>query len=113
MKKNYVFFLFIITILFSIPCTYAQENKPSESFDQRIEGLSIYPNPANRYHNYINISSKLNAPKTIEIFNVIGKRILITNIISKELNISNLKTGVYLLKITENNVSETRKLVIH
>ena len=54
----------------------------------------------------------MNTSKHIEFYDVLGKRIFSTKIRTKELNISNLTKGVYILKITENDISETRKLVI-
>ncbi len=79
---------------------------------QNIEDLSIYPNPVTNGKTFIYITSKRNMTKKVDFFNVLGKQIFSTVITGKELNISNLSKGVYILKITENNVSETRKLVI-
>lgn len=80
--------------------------------EQNIAGLSIYPNPVSNSKTHIFITSKLNATKSIEFYNVLGKRIFSTRLKGRELNISNLSKGVYLLKITENNISETRKLIV-
>ena len=79
---------------------------------EQIEGLTIYPNPVSNNKPFIYITSKNNLSKTVDVFNVLGKRIFSVSLIGKELNISMLSTGVYILKITENKVSETRKLVI-
>ncbi|GAL72730.1 hypothetical protein JCM19302_3224 [Jejuia pallidilutea] len=43
---------------------------------------------------------------------MLGKQIKSTITTRKELDISSLNSGVYILKITEGTVSETRKLVI-
>ena len=43
---------------------------------------------------------------------VLGKKVLQTILNSKELNVSNLSPGVYIIKISEENVSATRKLII-
>ena len=48
----------------------------------------------------------------IEIFDVLGKKIYSTSLFGKELNISKLTPGIYILKIKENNSSATRKLVV-
>jgi len=45
-------------------------------------------------------------------YNVLGKQIKAPVITRKALDISALNSGVYILKITENNIIETRKLVI-
>jgi hypothetical protein len=89
-----------------------QNNGKSFTIEKNIEDLSIYPNPVSTGKTHIFITSKLNASKHIAFYNVLGKRIFSTHLTGKELNISNLTKGVYLLKITENNISETRKLII-
>ncbi|TXE09639.1 T9SS type A sorting domain-containing protein [Seonamhaeicola algicola] len=113
MAKNY--FLSVFFILAFLFCNYkgtSQNYATDTPVKENIEGLSIYPNPVNSGHTYIYISSKKNLVKHVEFFNVIGKLIYNTKLIGKELNIANLSKGVYILKITENNISETRKLVI-
>ena len=112
MKRNYSLFLILTIALFSVQTHVAQNRGVLNSVEQNIEGLSIYPNPVNSGQNVISITSKRNAIKHIEFYDVLGKRIFTSNIIGRELNISNLSKGVYILKITENAKSETRKLVI-
>ena len=112
MKKNYVLFLFTAFILLTVQFNYAQNKDIQSIGEQKIEDLSIYPNPVNSEQNIIYLTSKMNTSKHIEFYDVLGKRIFSTKIRTKELNISNLTKGVYILKITENDISETRKLVI-
>ncbi|MDG1728257.1 MAG: T9SS type A sorting domain-containing protein [Algibacter sp.] len=112
MKKAYILFLFAILALFTSQNMGAQNYAKNPTTHQNIEGLSIYPNPANSQRPIINIASKHNLIKHIEIFDVLGKQVFATIISNKELNISNLRKGVYILKITENNISASRKLVI-
>jgi beta-glucosidase len=59
--------------------------------------VSIYPNPANDF-----ITVRSDYFGSIEIFNALGKLELITTLkdYQQNINISNLKTGIYLLKIT-------------
>lgn len=85
----------------------APVNKPQEN---TIEGLSIYPNPTSGDKIYI--VSKLALDKEVEIFDVLGKRILQTTLSSKELNIGNLNAGVYIIKIREGEATATRKLIV-
>lgn len=114
MIKKYLY-LTLCVLFFSV-ASQAQENK--SAFDNgnkqeqpAIEGLSIYPNPTNTGKIYI--SSKSSAEKRIEIFNVLGKKVLETVVTSKEVNISNLSPGVYIIKIKEGEISATRKLIIN
>ena len=112
MKKNY-FVLFIFSLLFLISVQgFSQSNGNNMPQQEHIEGLSVYPNPVNNGRTFVYIVTHKNFTKHVEIFNVLGKQIYATNLSGKELNISQLSTGVYILKITENNISETRKLVI-
>ncbi|WP_027138346.1 T9SS type A sorting domain-containing protein [Gaetbulibacter saemankumensis] len=113
MKKLYFIFSFFILTFFLSHNGYGQSiKKGSNSMPQKIENFSIYPNPVTNGRSYLYITTKHNFTKKIEIFDVLGKTLLSTNLSNNELNISELSKGVYILKITENNISETRKLVI-
>jgi len=90
----------------------AQNKVINSALQQNIEGLSIYPNPVNSQNPIINIISGQSLIKTIEIFDVLGKHVFSTVLMGKELNISNLRRGIYILKITENKISISRKLVV-
>ncbi|CAH8284751.1 putative secreted protein (Por secretion system target) [Mariniflexile fucanivorans] len=112
MKKHYFLILFFVLAFFTAFSGFSQNNANTSSIQQNIEDLSIYPNPVSNGKTFIYITSKLNLTKKIEFYDVLGKRIFSSVLTGKELNISNLSKGVYVLKITENNISETRKLVI-
>jgi hypothetical protein len=107
MEKRYLFI--IIFCLFSF-WGFSQSFDIVGNTSSEIENLSIYPNPASQ--GYIHITSKNNAPKKVEILNVLGKHILTVTMSQKALNISKLKAGVYIIKITENNITVTRKLIV-
>ena len=113
MKKNYTFILLLLLVLGSFSAN-AQESKStatSKTQESIIEGLTIYPNPTNGGRIYI--STKLSLDKKVEIFNVLGKKVLETVITSKEVNVSNLTAGVYIIKIKEGEATATRKLIIN
>lgn len=81
-----------------------------------LNDAEIYPNPAQ--DNITVSTSKHIELKTIEIYNAIGN--LNKNIVIKEsqhplkINVSNLKTGVYIVRInTKDHKSLTKKLVIN
>lgn len=112
MKKHYFLIFFIITSIFGVYSIDAQNSSGFNSKNDKIEGLTIYPNPVSTQNSIVYIASKENMVKTIQVFNVLGKQVLSTKLIGKALNISNLNKGVYILNITENKISETRKLVI-
>jgi len=112
MRKNYVLITLFALMFVITQQGFSQAITTNALVQENIEGLSIFPNPVNNGKQYINITSKRSLVKKVEIFNVLGKRIFSIMLIGKELNISKLGTGVYILKITEKDISETRKLVI-
>ena len=101
MKHLYflVFFLFI-------SMSYGQQTQSSGD----IEGFKLYPNPVTNGKVYISTSH--NAPKKILIYDVLGTRVLETTILGKELNLSNLDAGVYVIRVFEKNLVATRKLIV-
>ncbi|MCZ4317531.1 T9SS type A sorting domain-containing protein [Aequorivita viscosa] len=78
--------------------------------EQPIQQFSLYPNPATK--GFVNITSKTTGAKNILIYDVLGKKVLQTALIGDRLDISNLNSGVYILKIEQGNNSATKKLVI-
>jgi len=78
--------------------------------DNSIAGLKMYPNPVSENNLYI--SSDANSVKNVTIYDIIGKQVLNTKISSEAINVSNLNSGVYVVKITEDGKTATRKLVI-
>lgn len=113
MIKKYFYIILIGTLFFSVD-TFSQEQKnssTSKSQEPTIEGLSIYPNPVNTGKIYV--SSKLALEKKVEIFDVLGKKVFEAIVTNKEVNISALNTGVYIVKVREGEASATRKLIIN
>jgi len=78
------------------------------TFEENI--FSFYPNPAN---NYINITSNnIQDETTIRIFDITGKQVLKQTLIESVLDVSMLHSGVYIIKINQNNKVEAQRLVI-
>lgn len=75
-----------------------------------IAGLKIYPNPVS--NGVLHIESNLNLERTISLFDVLGKQVLSTTTSNNTINTANLKSGIYILKITENGKTSTKKLVV-
>jgi len=108
--KNYFYILFLMIGLGFSATGYAQTDPNKTSTSNGIVDLAIYPNPVSNGKIYI--TTKENLTKDIEIFDVLGKKILSTSLFGKELNISKLTPGIYILKIKEGSNSATRKLVV-
>ncbi|RCT53861.1 T9SS type A sorting domain-containing protein [Winogradskyella sp. KYW1333] len=72
--------------------------------------FSIYPNPTNTGN--VTITSTNNDVMDIQVFDVLGKQVINQRITNNNLNVSSLKSGLYIVKINQNNTSVTKKLVI-
>jgi hypothetical protein len=102
MAKNY-FYIILFFLAFS-SIGFAQDGK------QQGESLGFYPNPVSNGKIYI--TSKTSLDKEILIFDVLGKKVLQTTLSSRELNITSIPPGVYIIKITEGETTATRKLIV-
>lgn len=78
------------------------------TFDN-IPGLKVYPNPAK---NILNITSDNSEAKQVEICDILGKVLLSTKVTNTPINVSSLSSGFYIVKVTEEGKTATRKLVI-
>jgi hypothetical protein len=111
MKQQYLLsFLLVCFMMLSSPLAAQSTAMPAFSQEKPIEGLSIYPNPVTGSKVYI--ASDKNQVKEVEIFNVLGKKIISARLIGKELDVSELTPGIYILKISEGTAQATRKLVV-
>ena len=100
--KHFYAILFFFTISIGLA-----QGKPDTG---TIDGFQMYPNPVLDGKVYINTSK--NDPKKIVIYDVLGTLVLETTILGKELNISDLDAGVYVLRVFEKDKFATRKLVV-
>ena len=75
-----------------------------------IAGLSVYPNPVKNGNLYITSNSS-NA-KTVAVYDILGKQVLESKTSNNAVNVSNLKSGAYIVRITEDGNTDTRKLII-
>ena len=70
--------------------------------------ISVYPNPTNNIIN-LDVSNAVTV-KSIELYNVIGKQVIKANNTST-LDLSNLESGVYMLKVATDLGSITKKII--
>ena len=97
---------------FYIDNVYFYTGAPLGTKDFQIEGLATYPNPTN---NTWNITTKNQVIKTIEVFSILGKRVLAIqpNALSAKVDASNLTSGIYITKISTELGTVTKKLIKH
>lgn len=115
MKEKYLYiFLMLIITSFSVQAQTAKNSGIADQVktENTLDKVQIYPNPVTSGKIYIN--AETTSTKTVELYDMLGKRIVFTemNGYQKELNVTNLKAGVYILKLSEKNNSITRKIVI-
>lgn len=94
------------------PQVYPRNPDEVLSVDQIQSNVSfgLYPNPTST--GFVNISSSNSDTISVAVYDVLGKQVLSSKVIDNTLNVSNLNSGVYILKITQGNASTTKKLVI-
>ena len=109
MVKNY-FYIILFLFVVSSANVFAQENKQPKTQESTSEQITFYPNPVTDGKIYI--SGKQTLTKEVTIFDVLGKIVIQNTITSKELNISSLKPGIYMIKIKEAENTVTRKLIV-
>jgi len=105
--KNY-FFIFLVLGLFNFGhCQSIEIDKKSSTI---TEDLRVFPNPVENGKLYI--TSKDNLPESIEIYNVLGKRVVKATLKNRVIDISKLSPGIYILKLKVKELIATRKLVV-
>jgi Subtilase family/Concanavalin A-like lectin/glucanases superfamily/Domain of unknown function (DUF5011)/Secretion system C-terminal sorting domain/CUB domain len=75
-----------------------------------INGFSVFPIPATQGKIVILAGGK--GLKNIQVFDIVGKKILSQQISGNELNINTLKDGVYILKAEQDGKTATKKLIV-
>ena len=78
--------------------------------NEEISGFKLYPNPV--HGGRVNIMTQDNALKQVVVYDVFGEVVLTDKISGSLLNVSRLVAGVYVLQVTENTKTITRKLVV-
>lgn len=95
-------------------CSGLGNKMSAENNINEISNISfeIYPNPAK---GNFNISlNKYEKRFQVEIYSILGNKVFENNnITTKEINVSNLQSGVYLVKITNGSESKIKKVIIN
>jgi len=111
MKKIYVLLMFIgvFSLCFSTEANAQSNSKLNNQEEQEKPVIQIFPNPASG--DILTITSKSGKSMTCRVFNVLGEMVLLKVITTKELNISSLPTGIYILRIKIGDKAVTEKLI--
>lgn len=109
MIKKYTLFLLFLFVM--ITGTISAQSAKHASEENQNESFSLYPNPATG--GKVFITSKSSETKEIEIFDILGKKVMQTTVTSnKEINISGLTPGIYIITVKEAEHIATRKLIV-
>ncbi|WP_424003040.1 T9SS type A sorting domain-containing protein [Maribacter sp. IgM3_T14_3] len=106
MKKIYFMLFMIVSV-----GLYAQDTIDINNLrNDEIVGFKLYPNPA--IADVVYVTTQYNNLKEVRIYDVFGELVLTEKLSTKAINISRLSPGVYVVQVTENDKSITRKLVV-
>ena len=87
-------------------------NTTASTNDNSIAGFSAYPNPVKG--NNLTVTTSSRDLKTVNIYNVLGKKVFSQrfSLMNKTMNVSEIASGVYIMKVYEGNNITTKKLII-
>ncbi len=95
---------------YSTVVPFGTYNTTASVKQNNLSTLKIFPNPLSG--GILTITSSANASKAVAIYDVLGKQVVNTVTTTGTVNVSNLTSGVYIVKITEEGKTATRKLVV-
>ncbi|MGB0981631.1 MAG: T9SS type A sorting domain-containing protein [Winogradskyella sp.] len=100
--------------MFGVITVVADGSLSVPTFKEAMEAINVYPNPASSNLN-IAVPSQLKHGLTIEVFDVLGKKIVQKSIskLTTNISIAQWHTGVYLVKLSsiDKGTSITKKVV--
>lgn len=90
----------------------ANSNKTLSVFKNEIKNFKCFPNPV--IGGTFSIVSDSYLSKKIELYSINGQLVLAQNTLSNQpINVQNLSTGVYILKVVENGKISVQKLLVN
>ena len=105
---------FTVTTGFASDCVYSSGTLPVDEYTLLNENVKFYPNPLTSDQT-IKLSFGLPIKGNVSIFSITGKQVfhdVVNNENKKEINVANLTNGIYMLKVSTESASTTRKVVI-
>ena len=72
--------------------------------------LEFYPNPVT--DGYLNLINSGNSTKSVEIFDVVGKKVLSQQTLLSRVDVSALNAGIYVLNVTADNQTRSSRFVV-
>jgi hypothetical protein len=75
-----------------------------------IAGFKVYPNPV--LDGKLYIETALNGAKSISVYDTLGKQVLTTSTSNNQVNVDGLMSGIYFVKVVEDNKTAYAKFII-
>lgn len=72
-----------------------------------IVGLKVYT-----YNNNLYVTSDSTEAKSVLVYNLLGKQVVNTKVNNQAINVADMSSGIYIVKVTENGKTNTVKVVI-
>ncbi|MBF4986410.1 T9SS type A sorting domain-containing protein, partial [Nonlabens mediterrranea] len=72
--------------------------------------FKLFPNPVSG--NEITISVENGNPIDVIIYSALGQQVISQKAVTNSINVSSLNAGLYIVKVSQNGNSQTRKLVV-
>jgi hypothetical protein len=86
-------------------------NAASLTVDQiKVAGFKIFPNPLS--NGILNVSNFASSESKLSIYNLTGQQIFTGETIQQKVDLSVLKGGVYLVRLVNENGTQTKKLIV-
>lgn len=70
----------------------------------------MYPNPSNT--GFVNIKSNQMGAVQAQVFDMLGKQMIDTTVVNERIEVSSLNAGIYIVKLTQNDRTTTKKLIL-
>ena len=88
-------------------CNFSVDNSSNVSTNLSNSEFSVFPNPTNRF---INIHS--DKEFEVELIDIYGQ-VILKEKNTREINVSAIASGTYILRITSENFSEQKKVIVY
>ena len=72
--------------------------------------FEMFPNPSKT--GFVNIKSNQMGAVQAQVFDMLGKQMINTTVVNERLELSSLNAGIYIVKLTQNNRTTTKKLIL-
>jgi hypothetical protein len=70
----------------------------------------MYPNPTSTV--FVNVVGTNDNAILVSVYDILGKQVINETLTNNRINVSALSAGIYIVKISQNDASVTKKLVI-